>query len=201
MSKLLGILSVAGFCLLIATLTSCQDNSSGKKNDVADNQNVKQLSTLSVENPEEMEKALVNDSLNTEIRLRLAAHYYSAQDLNKALYHNLTVNRISPDNMAATFNLGNIYYDLNQNEPAIRFYEKFLTVEKTNCNVRCDLATCYMRLNKLDKAEKLLKENTSIDFNHPQSHYNLSMVLKQMGKTAEAEKEMKIYQDMSSKSN
>jgi tetratricopeptide (TPR) repeat protein len=99
--------------------------------------------------------------------------------------------------MATLFNLGNLYYDTQRNEEAIKYYERFLKLDKNNSNVRCDLATCYLNLKNTDKAISLLRENIKINFNHPQSHYNLSVILKQAGKTAEAEEELKIYNSMS----
>jgi tetratricopeptide (TPR) repeat protein len=153
----------------------------------------------SADGPEVYEKMLQADSLNTDVRLRLAAYFYSLKDLEKAMFHNLIVNRIDSNNMAAVFNLGNIYYDLQQNEQAIRYYERFLKFDHGNCNVRCDLATCYMRLNDNETAVSLLQENIRINRSHPQSHYNLSVFLKEKGKLKEAEKEMAIYNSLVSR--
>jgi len=153
----------------------------------------------SADGPEVYEKMLQTDSLNTDVRLRLAAYFYSLKDLEKAMFHNLIVNRIDSNNMAAVFNLGNIYYDLQQNEQAIRYYERFLKFDHGNCNVRCDLATCYMRLNDNETAISLLQENIRINQSHPQSHYNLSVFLKEKGKLKEAEKEMAIYNSLVSR--
>ncbi|MBK7215373.1 MAG: tetratricopeptide repeat protein [Bacteroidales bacterium] len=139
------------------------------------------------------EFSLKTDSLNTELRLQLAALYYSAKMFDKALYHNQIVNKINPSNMAAIFNLGNIHYDLGENEKAIDYYEKFLAFDKTNCNVRCDLATCYMRMKNNQKAIALLRENVRIDEKHPQTHYNLSVILNLEGMTSESQKELDLF--------
>jgi tetratricopeptide (TPR) repeat protein len=153
--------------------------------------------TLSMESPESYEMILKTDSLNTEIRLKVAAIYYTNKNFDKAIYHYLIINKIDKDNMATLFNLGNIYYDTQRNEEAIKYYERFLKQDKNNSNVRCDLATCYMNLKNNDKAISLLRENIKIKYNHLQSHYNLSVILKLAGKTAEAEEELKIYTSMS----
>lgn len=152
--------------------------------------------SISMDNPESLEIALKIDSLNTNIRLKLAAQYYANKNFDKALYHYLFINRHDNRNMAALFNLGNVYYDMQQDQLAIKYYEKFLETDKSNSNVRCDLATCYMNLNKIQKAISLLRENIKINYNHPQSHYNLSVMLKQTGKNAEADAEMKIYNSL-----
>ncbi len=154
--------------------------------------------TQIADNPATYLKALETDSLNTAIRLKLAGYYYSNQDFEKSLYQNHTVLHIDKENLAAIFNLGNIYYDTQQFAQAIKYYEQFLSRDKNNCNVRCDLATCYLSTNNPNKAMSLLRENIKIDASHPQSHYNLSVVLSQTGKTAEADQEMKIYKSLQS---
>jgi len=154
------------------------------------------MPSISMDSPESLEIALKNDSLNTDIRLKLAAQYYTNKNFDKALYHYLFINRHDNRNMAALFNLGNVYYDMQQDQLAIKYYEKFLEADKSNSNVRCDLATCYMNLNNIEKGISLLRENIKINFNHPQSHYNLSVMLKQTGKKAEADAEMNIYNNL-----
>jgi len=151
-----------------------------------------------MDNPDSYELALKTDSMNTDMRLRLAGQYYTNKNYDKALYHYLLVNRIDKKNLAALFNLGNVYYDTQQDQLAIKYYEKYLELDKSNCNVRCDLATCYLNLENTNKAISLLRENIKINNNHPQSHYNLSVILKQVGKTAEADEEMKIYNSQAS---
>jgi len=153
---------------------------------------------LAIDNPGSYELALKTDSLNTGIRLRLAAQYYINKNYDKALYHYLVVNSIDKNNLAALFNLGNVYYDTQQDQLAIKYYEKYLELDKSNSDVRCDLATCYLNLKNTNKAISLLRENIRINNNHPQSHYNLSVILKQAGKTAEADEEMKIYNSQAS---
>lgn len=154
--------------------------------------------SLSMDDPASLETELKTDSLNTELRLRLAAVYYTNKDFEKAISHYLIVTQIDKENMAALFNLGNAYYDTEQNEKAIIYYEKFLKLDKSNSNARCDLATCYLNINNPAKAISLLRENIRINNNHPQSHYNLSVILKQTGKIAEADTEMEIYKKMAS---
>jgi len=154
--------------------------------------------SLNLDDHESYKKILREDSLNTDARLKLAAYFYLNKKFNEALYHYLIVNRIDKNNMAALYNLGNIYYDLQQNEDAIQYYEKFLALDKSNYNARCDLATCYLRLNKHEKAISILRENIKLNSNHLQSHYNLAVVLKESGKVAEAEAEMKIYNTLAS---
>jgi len=191
--KILNIL-----CLVTIVMTSCNNSelkvSSDKDQSIEPSQ--QNSSSILLDSPKSYETMLETDSLNTDIRLKLAAIYYTNKNFEKAIYHYLIVNSIEKDNLAALFNLGNIYYDSQRNEEAIQYYERFLKLENNNSNVRCDLATCYMNINNTGKAISLLRENIKINFNHPQSHYNLSVMLKQTGKTAEADEELKIYNAM-----
>jgi len=194
--KASGIWFPAIICTFL--LGSCNNTDSPKNTNSGSNTgySLPAIQSFMAEDPGVLESDLVDDSLNTEVRLKLAAIYYANQAYDDAIRHNLTVLRIDKNNMAALFNLGNIYYDIEQDNNAIKYYEKFLELEKNNTNVRCDLATCYMRENNLDKAIEVLRENIKIDFNHQQSHYNLSVILRQKGKTDEADAEMQIYNEL-----
>jgi len=180
------------FTLVIASCNNSELKVTGDKNQSTETSQ-QAAPSISMDSPETYETVLQNDSLNTDVRLKLAAIYYTNKNFDKAIYHYRIVNKIDKENLAALFNLGNIYYDTQQNQEAIAYYERFLKLDNKNSNVRCDLATCYMNLNNTDKAISLLRENIKINFNHPQSHYNLSVMLKQIGKTAEGEEELKIY--------
>jgi tetratricopeptide (TPR) repeat protein len=187
-------------CLVALLLQSCNKPAPNTSSGQAQTPEISMpdMASLQTDNPDSYIKTLETDSLNTNVRLKLAAYYYTNKNFDKALYHNLIVIRIDKNNLAAQFNLGNIYYDTQQYDQAVKYYEKFLAKDKNNSNVRCDLATCYMNLNSTAKAISLLRENIKLDTNHPQSHYNLSVILKQSGKTAEADEEMKIYKNLQS---
>ncbi len=188
------------FFILAFFVLSCHKSSPETKNLQSQPNTIFQTDdfTQIADNPATYIKELESDSLNTAIRLKLAGYYYSSQDFEKALYHNQIVLRIDKENRAAIFNLGNIYYDKQQFAQAIKYYEQFLSRDKNNCNVRCDLATCYLNTNNPGKAMDLLRENIKIDASHPQSHYNLSVILSQSGKSAEADQEMKIFKSLQS---
>jgi|GEM_PF-909329 len=142
------------------------------------------------------ENMLEQDSLNVELRSKLAIQYYSVKNYDRAIYHLLIVQEIDKKNLPALIYLGNAYYDTQQNEKAIEFYEKAIAIDNKNIGVRCDLATCYLRINLPKKTIKILNENIKMNYNHAQSHYNLSIVNKQIGKNKEADDEMKIYNQL-----
>jgi tetratricopeptide (TPR) repeat protein len=143
------------------------------------------------------ENALAADSFNSALRMALATNYYAEKQYNKAIEHLLKVFRNNKNNPEVIITLGNVYYDSDQYEKAIVFYEKVLVTDSKNVNVRCDLATCYLNIKKPEKACTLLKKNIEIDSDHAQSHHNLSVVYSQLGKTREAEEEMKLFNKLS----
>src|SRR3974377_801835 len=98
-----------------------------------------------------IESKFAQDSSNYDLRMILAAAYYSAGVLDQAAYHFSKVYEHDNKNLIALSNLGNIYYDSQQDDKAIQFYEKALVLDPKNINMRCDLATCYSRINKLKK--------------------------------------------------
>ena len=181
-------------CSCVLFLSSCNNpnKKSGNKYIQSADIQKKESQSASGGNRNMYETALITDSLNTDIRLKLAADYYMNKDLQKAQFHYLKIIGYDRNNMAALFNLGNISYDMQKYGQAIKYYEFFLEKDN-NYDVRCDLATCYLNVKKPKKAISVLHENIRINANHLQSHYNLSVILKQVGKTAEAEKELKIY--------
>jgi tetratricopeptide (TPR) repeat protein len=142
------------------------------------------------------ENILVKDSMNVELRMALATNYYSERLFEKAIDHLLKVVRIDSKNKEALTTLGNVYYDAGQNENAVIYYEKLLALDNKNVNVRCDLATCYLNLKQPEKSLSLLKKNLEIDPNHAQSHHNLSVVYGQLGRTKEAEEQMKVFNSL-----
>ncbi|MFZ4400555.1 MAG: tetratricopeptide repeat protein [Bacteroidales bacterium] len=142
------------------------------------------------------ENVLIKDSLNKDLHLAIATNYYAEKQFDKAIEHLLTVCRLDAKNLIACITLGNIYYDTKQDEKAIMFYEKALLLDQENVNVRCDLATSYLNLKNAEKSLILLKENIKMEPKHAQSHHNLSLVFSQLGKTKEAEAEMKIFNEL-----
>jgi len=185
----LSLLAVAAFGILLFGCNSHPTVTTQPANQV--NNTVGVVDSLSF-----YEDILKDDSLNTELRIALASNYYAAKKFDEAIHHLLIVHQIDPKNEEAMITLGNVYYDSEQYDNAIIYYEKALALDKKNVDVRCDLATCYLNEKKTDQAYKLLKKNLEINPNHAQSHHNLSVVYDQMGKTKEAEAEMKIFNSL-----
>ena len=178
-------------CLSLFSCNSDKVESRGEiseRNNIEDDINKKKIDELGI-----LESQVTGDSLNIELRKALAIKYYSIGELNEAEKHYQIILEQKPNNLDASINLGNIYYDSQKNDKAIIYYEKSLLSDPKNTNLRCDLATCYLRIKNYAEAIKILKNNIKIDKNHIQSHHNLSVILKDIGNTKEADVEMAIY--------
>jgi len=82
-----------------------------------------------------------------------------------------------PNNLQAHINIGNLYFDTQQDRNAIEHYRKALELDPRNVNVRTDMAICYRRKGDPDRAVEELKKAISIDPSHAQSRYNLGVIL------------------------
>lgn len=187
------------FILIAIVLFSCNnapklndDNIQSENNIQSLNNNISQ-ETIVVNNKNDIELQLVADSLNIDLRLKLASIYYADREFDNAIVHYLKVYEINPKNLIALISLGNLYYDSEQHEKAIEFYSKALELDPNNLNVRCDMGTSYGKTGNVDMAIKIYRENIDLDFNHAQSHYNLAIFLEQIGDSKEAQKEMVIF--------
>lgn len=91
-----------------------------------------------------------------------------------------------PNNLQATINLGNLYFDTRQDLQAIEQYRKALSMDPRNVNVRTDMAVCLRRSGNPDRAVEELKKAISMDPRHAQSRYNLGIILIHDKKDVEA---------------
>lgn len=84
-----------------------------------------------------------------------------------------------PKNLQALVALGNLYFDTGQDLLAIDNYERALVIEPGNNNVRTDMAVCYRRAKRPDRAIEELKRVIASDPRHSQSRFNLGIILVQ----------------------
>ena len=161
--------------------------------------NVSESETNVVDSLTILNNMLIIDSLNDQVRVRLATKYYIGKDFDKAIFHFLKVYTHDNKNMIALLTLGNLYYDTQEDKKAIIYYQKYLALDSTAIYARCDMATCYLNIKQPDQAKKFLLQNLRQDPNHIQSHHNLSVVYKELGMIKEANAEMEIFTELSSK--
>lgn len=83
----------------------------------------------------------------------------------------------NPDNADAWTRLGNLYFDTNNYESAIRAYQKSLALSPNNANVQTDLGVMYRRNNQPQEALKAFDKAIEIDPRHEVSRFNKGIVL------------------------
>lgn len=81
----------------------------------------------------------------------------------------------NPNDYEALVGLGNLYYDINQFEKAIPYYEKAVEIKK-DPNIISDLGTCLREIGNPKEAIKYYEEALKIDDKHWRSVYNIIIV-------------------------
>jgi cytochrome c-type biogenesis protein CcmH/NrfG len=82
-----------------------------------------------------------------------------------------------PKNLKALIELGNLYFDADQVDPAIQAYSKALEIDPRNADVRTDLGIMYRRKGDPDRAIAEFKKAAQEDPRHVNSRYNMGVVL------------------------
>lgn len=82
-----------------------------------------------------------------------------------------------PKNLSAWIEIGNLYFDSNQPQEAIKAYMESLKLKPDNADVRTDLGIMYRNAGEIDKAIEEFKKASQIDPKHVNSRYNLGLVL------------------------
>jgi len=82
-----------------------------------------------------------------------------------------------PGNIKAWTELGNAYFDSNENENAINAYRKSLELNPNNANVWTDMGVMYRRAGKPGEAIKAFDQAMAADPKHEVSRMNKGIVL------------------------
>ena len=82
-----------------------------------------------------------------------------------------------PKNLKALIEIGNLNFDSNQIDEAVKYYSQALQIDPHNADVRTDLGIMYRRKGEIDKAIGEFKKAAQIDPHHANSRYNLGVIL------------------------
>jgi tetratricopeptide (TPR) repeat protein len=72
--------------------------------------------------------------------------------------------------------LGNLYFDAERFDQAIRWYEESLQIDPRNVNVSTDLGVSYYYINQPDRALQQFEKSLAIDPRHAKTILNLGIV-------------------------
>jgi cytochrome c-type biogenesis protein CcmH/NrfG len=82
-----------------------------------------------------------------------------------------------PKNVKALIDLGNLFFDAEQVDPAIDAYSQALAIDPKNPDVLTDRGVMHRRKGEFDRAIADFKKAAEIDPRHVNSRYNLGVVL------------------------
>jgi tetratricopeptide (TPR) repeat protein len=79
-------------------------------------------------------------------------------------------------NSEARIELGNLYYDAQRYDDAIKWYQEALKLKPRDVNVSTDLGVCYYSTNQPDKALEQFNQSLKIDPRHAKTLLNVGIV-------------------------
>ena len=106
---------------------------------------------------------------NAQAQANAAAKEKQILEIEKELATN-------PKKTEAWINLGNLYFDTNQFEKAVKAYSKSLELKPDNPGVLTDLGVMYRRLGKPNDAIAAFEKAFQVDPKHEQSRFNKGVV-------------------------
>jgi cytochrome c-type biogenesis protein CcmH/NrfG len=83
----------------------------------------------------------------------------------------------NPKNLKALIELGNLYFDTDQFDSAIRTYARALELDPRNADVRTDMGIMYRRKGDPDRAIAEFKKAAQDNPKHANSRYNMGVAL------------------------
>ncbi len=82
----------------------------------------------------------------------------------------------NPRDVSVRIELGNLYFDSERFEDAVRWYEQALAIEPRNVSASTDLGIAYYYMNQPDRALQQFDRSLAIDPRHTKTLLNLGIV-------------------------
>ena len=98
----------------------------------------------------------------------------------KSIKPALTELEKDPKNYNLIVQAGNVYFDIQQYNQAIKYYIKANSIQIDE-NVLINLGVCYFNLGKLDSALVTMEDALKYNSNHKKGLYNIGIVLYNLG--------------------
>jgi tetratricopeptide (TPR) repeat protein len=88
-----------------------------------------------------------------------------------------TVFKSDPTNAGAAVQLGNVYFDAERYEDAIKWYEEGVRLDPKNPDASTDLGISYYYTGQTDRALQQFEQSLKIDPRHSKTYLNKGIVL------------------------
>lgn len=83
-----------------------------------------------------------------------------------------------PNNVEATVQLGNDYFDAGQYQKAVEMYQKAVKLDPHNADVITDMGTAYRKLHQTNECVAAFRQALEVNPNHALALFNLGLVLR-----------------------
>jgi len=87
-----------------------------------------------------------------------------------------TIAEKDPANVQSRVQLGNMYFDAERYQDAIRWYEAALALNPNDVSVSTDLGVCFYYTDQADRAVRQLEQSLRLDPKHTKTLLNLGIV-------------------------
>ena len=95
---------------------------------------------------------------------------------NQALKYFQTCLKNKPNDLRANFQMGKIYYELNNLKQSIIFFQRCNEIQPNNLNILFNLALTLQAMGKVEEAKNKYLEVIYINSNHVKSYYGLNFL-------------------------
>jgi tetratricopeptide (TPR) repeat protein len=143
----------------------------------------------------EYQAAIAADPSLVEARVALADHYLANAKYQEALGECRLALETNPWISSAKLRLGRIYIQLRQADEGIRYLEDGLRADPSDAQARADLARGLELKGEMDRAIAEYAKALQLDPSLNRVHYVLGRIYRKLGKTAEADREYRIFQE------
>lgn len=104
--------------------------------------------------------------------------------------------KLRPQDPGALLGLGNIAYDREDPEAAIRYFEKYLAQRPEDLDARTDLGTMYLARRDPQRAAEIYRDVLGREPRHFQAQFNLAVALRWLGDEEGSRKALERARDI-----
>ena len=101
--------------------------------------------------------------------------------------------KVFPQHLDALYNLAVVCGRLNENEEAVRLYQRYLELRPHDADVWTQLGVCYDEMNRRLEAQAAYEKALAANPKFGRAHHNLGIVLEEQGKLDQAQEQLETF--------